>query len=186
MKDIAPATSPHLTSPALPPPTPQTPTQIGDEGAAALAQALAKNASIAELHLCNNNITDIGASALAVALESNTTLAVLGLQDNHINDNGGSALARALESQGARSASAEGGSDAASRKSNGHGRSDNTNGGGAKSKAGQNLARGSFFGPNSPKTKLKKNTIAKRMRPTSSLATFRWSSTTTLRHGAVR
>ncbi|CAG9465229.1 unnamed protein product [Pedinophyceae sp. YPF-701] len=47
---------------------------FGDEGAAAIADALRHNRSLVSLDLSNNNLTDRGQESLAAALADNTTL----------------------------------------------------------------------------------------------------------------
>ena len=71
--------------------------KIGDEGAALIADALKKNTTLTALGLYGNQIGDEGASALADALKKNTTLTSLGLYDNQIGDKGAGFLAEALK-----------------------------------------------------------------------------------------
>ena len=52
---------------------------VHDDGAAAFAEALIKNSTLRELHLCDPNIGVPGVAALAEALKTNTTLAQLHL-----------------------------------------------------------------------------------------------------------
>ena len=75
---------------------------IGDKGAMALAEALKSDSTLQELvHLAYNNIGDKGAMALADALKNNSTLHTLGLCSNNIGDEGVMALADALTSNSA-------------------------------------------------------------------------------------
>lgn len=71
---------------------------IGDSGAAAIAEALKSNTAVEKLWLNNNTIGDSGAAALAEALESNTALRWLFLQTNTIGDSGAAAIAESLKS----------------------------------------------------------------------------------------
>ncbi|GBG24618.1 Leucine-rich repeat serine/threonine-protein kinase 2 [Hondaea fermentalgiana] len=71
---------------------------IGDDGAKALADALAKNSSLQTLWLKDNEIGDDGAKALGDALPKNSSLQTLCLFKNNIGDAGAEALATALES----------------------------------------------------------------------------------------
>ena len=57
---------------------------IGDEGAAALAQGLRNNTALTTLYLHDNDIGDDGAAALALTLRNNTALTTLKLQGNDI------------------------------------------------------------------------------------------------------
>jgi len=63
-------------------------TEIGDEGAKALAEALKVNATVKELVLYNCGIGDDGAAALAEALRSNTSLMMLQILGNGIGERG--------------------------------------------------------------------------------------------------
>ena len=67
---------------------------IGDDGAAALAEALCSNTSLTTLDLSRCGIGDAGAAALAEALRSNTSLTVLYLEANRGIDEQGKQLLR--------------------------------------------------------------------------------------------
>ena len=69
---------------------------IGDSGAAAVAEALKNNTALTRLYLHYNTIGDIGAVAIAGALKSNT-VTTLYLEHNNIGDSGAAALAEALK-----------------------------------------------------------------------------------------
>ena len=71
---------------------------IGDVGAASLAEAVKSNATLTKLDLHNNNIGDVGAASLAEAVKSNVTLTKLDLSANNIGDVGAAGLAEALKS----------------------------------------------------------------------------------------
>jgi len=71
--------------------------QIGDEGAATLAEALKHNTSLTTLDLRGNRIGDEGAAMLAEAVQHNTSLTTLNLAGNRIGDEGAATLAKALE-----------------------------------------------------------------------------------------
>ena len=75
-----------------------TSNNIGDRGAAAIAEALKSNTELTSLHLGYNTIGPSGAAALAEALKSNTALTKLWLHDNKIGDSGSVAIAEALKS----------------------------------------------------------------------------------------
>jgi hypothetical protein len=68
---------------------------IGDAGAASLADSLTRNHSLAALTL-GARIGDKGASALAAALKVNATLTVVNLAGNLVGDAGAAAIAGAL------------------------------------------------------------------------------------------
>lgn len=68
---------------------------IGPAGTASLAAALAPNATLAALNLCDAREDD-AAAALARALTANSALATLGLLNNKIADAGATVLAGAL------------------------------------------------------------------------------------------
>jgi hypothetical protein len=70
---------------------------IGDQGARALAAALADNATLTTLNLGSNRIGAAGALALEDALEKNATLRTLGFDSNDVGTQGVMALAAALE-----------------------------------------------------------------------------------------
>jgi hypothetical protein len=71
----------------------------GDEGAAALGEALKCNTTLTELEFWNTEITNAGATALGVGLQHNrfTALTKLILYNNFIRDQGAMALALALQ-----------------------------------------------------------------------------------------
>ena len=69
---------------------------IGDEGAAAIAEALKTNTTLTKLCLNTNNIGDEGARALYESLKSNSTLTTLNLSYNNISDEGAVAIANML------------------------------------------------------------------------------------------
>ena len=82
---------------------------VGDAGAASLASALEKNATLQTLNLggyetlCNLSLKeapvmgDVGAALLASALEKNATLRTLDLGANGVGDAGAASLASARE-----------------------------------------------------------------------------------------
>ena len=70
---------------------------IGDVGAAALAEALGRNSSLTELDLSRNEIGDMGAAALAEAIKTNSALKVLHFSCNRIRDEGCAALVEAMK-----------------------------------------------------------------------------------------
>ncbi|KAK3269430.1 hypothetical protein CYMTET_22127 [Cymbomonas tetramitiformis] len=67
-----------------------------EETTAALAQGLAANTHLRELHLVTCGISDQGAAALGHALATNRSLVVLNLEGNKIKSEGGIALAAGL------------------------------------------------------------------------------------------
>jgi len=71
---------------------------IGDKGAVALAQALAKDNRLRLLDLWSNDIGPEGAAALAQALKTNTKLDKLYLNENHVGVEGVAALVKAIGS----------------------------------------------------------------------------------------
>ena len=71
--------------------------EVGDAGAAAIADALKVNTTLTTLHLHHNKIGSDGAAALAGALKVNKTLTGFAFELNFIGDAGGVALADALE-----------------------------------------------------------------------------------------
>ena len=73
---------------------------IGDEGAKALAAAVASSGSMATLSLGGNAIGDVGAKALADAIRVSGSMATLGLSHNRIGDEGAKAIAEALVASG--------------------------------------------------------------------------------------
>src|SRR3989338_5284810 len=70
--------------------------EIGDTGAAAMAQALSFNTILTTLNIELNKISDTGAAAIAQALKSNSSLTALQLHDNEIGNTGAVAIAQAL------------------------------------------------------------------------------------------
>lgn len=73
---------------------------LGDAGARAVAQALARyeHTTDLRLHLSNNGITDDGARALATAIAASSKVKRLYLQDNKITDVGAKAISHVLDS----------------------------------------------------------------------------------------
>ena len=71
--------------------------QIGDAGAAALAEALKVNKSLTTLDFSQNSIGDAGAAAIAEALNMNKSLTTLYISRNSIGDAGAAAIAEALK-----------------------------------------------------------------------------------------
>ena len=71
--------------------------QIGDRGAAALAQLPAALPALTEILLSRNNVGDEGCAALASGLVSNDTLRTLNLNDNSVGDGGCAALGEMLK-----------------------------------------------------------------------------------------
>lgn len=69
---------------------------IGDEGASSLAEVLRMNTSVQTLDLVYNKIGDDGASSLAQVLTANKTLQGINLGHNKIGNTGAFALAHAL------------------------------------------------------------------------------------------
>ncbi|CAM4805309.1 unnamed protein product [Rotaria magnacalcarata] len=69
---------------------------IGEEGAAHLANALATNKTLATLDLTYNDIGEDGAAHLANALATNKTLTTLNISENNIGEDGAQHLANAL------------------------------------------------------------------------------------------
>ena len=69
---------------------------IGDAGAAAIANAIAVNASLKSLELFGNQIGDAGAAAIANAIAVNASLKILALEGNKIGDAGAAAIANAI------------------------------------------------------------------------------------------
>merc|ERR1719231_1117679 len=69
---------------------------IGDEGAKALAEAVATHPTLQKLNLVRNNIGSDGATALAAALTTNTVLKELLLNYNKIGAPGVEALGDAI------------------------------------------------------------------------------------------
>jgi hypothetical protein len=70
---------------------------LTDEEIVRLADELAQNTTLTELHLEANKVGAIGAKALGAALEKNSTLQVLNLGDNEVDAEGAAALAAAIE-----------------------------------------------------------------------------------------
>jgi Ran GTPase-activating protein (RanGAP) involved in mRNA processing and transport len=71
--------------------------RIGDRGVAAIGEALMVNASLIRLYLHKNNIGDEGVKSLAMALYVNTSLTDLYLSYNGIRDTGVVAVGEALK-----------------------------------------------------------------------------------------
>mmetsp|Transcript_18116 Transcript_18116/g.40191 ORF Transcript_18116/g.40191 Transcript_18116/m.40191 type:complete len:256 (+) Transcript_18116:221-988(+) len=69
---------------------------LGDKGAAFLADMLRTNASLIELWLRDNNLTSTSATALAQNLQSNVALQELWLGGNELGDEGATSLAAAI------------------------------------------------------------------------------------------
>jgi hypothetical protein len=78
-----------------------TQNQVGDDGAAALAEVLSRKGACAlqTLSLANNGVTDVGAAALAAALvkEPRGPLTSLDLGGNTVSNSGATAFAGMLE-----------------------------------------------------------------------------------------
>jgi Ran GTPase-activating protein (RanGAP) involved in mRNA processing and transport len=70
--------------------------QIGDDGAAALAQALTIKQGLLTLDLRENQIGNKGAQSIANALSNQSTLTDLNLSDNQIGNEGAQSLAGSL------------------------------------------------------------------------------------------
>ena len=75
-----------------------TSNNIGDSGAAAIAEALKNDSAVVRLDLSGNSIGGSGAAAVAEALKSSTVLTDLILNNNSIGDIGAAAVAEALKS----------------------------------------------------------------------------------------
>ena len=71
--------------------------QIGNRGAAALAQLPAALPTLTEILLSRNNVGDDGCAALASGLVANDTLRTLNLNDNLVGDGGCAALGEMLK-----------------------------------------------------------------------------------------
>ncbi|KAL7750991.1 Vacuolar protein-sorting-associated protein 36 [Sorochytrium milnesiophthora] len=71
--------------------------EIGDRGAASIAQWLRKTTIAEELRLSGNSIGAAGAQAISEALHSNKSLKVLDLSGNEIGDEGGLHIAAMLQ-----------------------------------------------------------------------------------------
>jgi len=71
--------------------------QIGNEGGAAIAEALKVNRSLMTLYLGENGIDEEGAVKIAEALTINDSLTTLDLTDNQISDEGAAIIAEALK-----------------------------------------------------------------------------------------
>lgn len=69
---------------------------LGDEGAAAVADAVHWSETLMILEMRKNSITETGASALARALRKNGSLTNMYLSKNNINDDGAMLLSRAI------------------------------------------------------------------------------------------
>ena len=73
--------------------------ELGPEGAAALAPAIAVSASLTSLSLANNALGDDGAEALSMGLKENKNLKTLDLSNQYLNrigPRGATALASAI------------------------------------------------------------------------------------------
>ena len=70
---------------------------IGDDGAKALAEGLQHCSSLQTLHLEGNSIGDDGAKALAEGLQHCSSLQTLHLEENSIGEDGAKALAEGLQ-----------------------------------------------------------------------------------------
>ncbi len=71
---------------------------IGDHGAASLAEVMKGNAlHLTELNLCDSNIGEDGAVSLVKALKENTNITQLDLSGNNISNRGSAGLAEALK-----------------------------------------------------------------------------------------
>jgi hypothetical protein len=70
---------------------------IGDDGAKQIADALKVNHSLEALHLSNNSICDDGAKQIADALRANHSLKTLNLSSNNIGNDGAKQIADALK-----------------------------------------------------------------------------------------
>ena len=79
---------PHMTCICL--------SQIGDEGAKYIAEALTKNSTLTHLYLSYNQIGDKGAKYIAGALAKNSTLTHLDLGSNQIGDEGAKHIEKIL------------------------------------------------------------------------------------------
>ena len=73
-------------------------TNVGNAGAAAVAEALKTNTAVTQLNLYDSKVGDDGAIALAEMLKTNTALTTLLLFANKIGDDGAASLAKAMES----------------------------------------------------------------------------------------
>ena len=73
---------------------------LGNNGAAALAELLATNLGLRTLDLQRNAIKDQGAIALAAALQVNGGLQALNLRFNEVSDAGATSLGKALQGNG--------------------------------------------------------------------------------------
>ena len=70
--------------------------QIGDKGAASIAQALPFNSSLTKLDISYNEIGNEGATAIAQALKSNSVITKLTIYGNQIGLTGAKVIAQAL------------------------------------------------------------------------------------------
>eukprot|EP00808_Paulinella_micropora_P009145 g74483.t1 len=70
---------------------------LGDKGAALVAEAIKVNKTLQAVGLSSNNIGDDGAKAIGKALEVNSTLISINLEDNGIGPAGAQHIAKALE-----------------------------------------------------------------------------------------
>ena len=75
--------------------------RIGDEGVRAIADSLRRGQGVLEvLDLSRGNVGDVGAAALAEYMKADSSLKILRLQDNKIGDEGARMLAHALQKHG--------------------------------------------------------------------------------------
>ena len=74
--------------------------QLGDEGAAVLANVMCAYGSLTNLYLGENNIGDGGAKAIAAAVAASAPLTILYLGENNIGNEGAKALAEAIRASG--------------------------------------------------------------------------------------
>ena len=73
---------------------------IGDEGAKAVAAAVAASGSLTHLDICDNNIGVEGAKAIAEVVAASGSLTRLSLRLNKIGDEGAKAIAGAVAASG--------------------------------------------------------------------------------------
>lgn len=73
--------------------------QIGDEGAAELAEVMVGNTSVRKLDLSWNGISEVGCRAICRAITGTQRLQHLGLNKNAIGDKGAIAIARVLKGE---------------------------------------------------------------------------------------
>ena len=70
--------------------------RVGDEGAAAIAAALAESTSLKSIYLAYNYIGVSGAKALAAAFTKSTSIQIIDTRSNCIGDEGASSIASAV------------------------------------------------------------------------------------------